>query len=239
METVCLETVDSTNSYAKQHISEYADRTVIHAFSQTSGRGRLQRSWIDLGDGNLFMTFLLKPSDTFKEVYSNLTQYLSVKLCKVIEMYGLETKIKWPNDVLVNGKKISGILSETSMAGNHLKGLALGVGVNLSASVEKLSLIKEREATAINVELGKSVDLIEFRDRLCQEFFKDYDEFLEKGFELIKADYIKRACFIGKEIDVNLLNAKLHGVAEDINDSGELVLDTKNEKVVLTIGDIL
>ena len=87
------------------NISALEDRTVIHAIRQTSGRGRLNRSWIDLGEGNLFMSIVLKPSNTFNEIYPNITQYLSVSLCKVLETYGLKPQIKWPNDVLINGKK--------------------------------------------------------------------------------------------------------------------------------------
>ena len=64
------------------NISALEDRTVIHAIRQTSGRGRLNRSWIDLGEGNLFMSIVLKPSNTFNEIYPNITQYLSVSLCK-------------------------------------------------------------------------------------------------------------------------------------------------------------
>ena len=89
MEIIQLDTVNSTNSYAKLNIDTLHDRTVIHALHQTSGRGRLNRSWVDLGEDNLFMTIVLKPSDTFNEIYPNLTQYLSVCLCKVLEKYGL------------------------------------------------------------------------------------------------------------------------------------------------------
>ena len=89
MKVIKLEKVDSTNNYAKLNIENFADKTIIHALSQTSGRGRLNRSWVDLGEGNLFMSFVLKPSDCFNEIYPNITQYLSVALCNVLESYGL------------------------------------------------------------------------------------------------------------------------------------------------------
>ena len=76
MKIIGLEETDSTNNYAKINIETLADRTVIHAKRQTSGRGRLNRKWIDLGEGNLFMSVVLKPSDTFNEIYPNITQYL-------------------------------------------------------------------------------------------------------------------------------------------------------------------
>lgn len=69
MDTIRLETVESTNLYGKEHLAELADKTIVHALRQTCGRGRLQRSWVDLGEGNLFMSFVLKPSNSFDEVF--------------------------------------------------------------------------------------------------------------------------------------------------------------------------
>lgn len=239
MNTVCLEKVESTNLYGKKHLSELSDKTVIHAHAQTDGRGRMQRKWVDFGKGNLFMSFILKPSDSFNEVYSNLTQYLSVKLCKTLETYGLVTQIKWPNDVMINGKKIAGILSETVMQGNVFKGLVLGIGVNLNASKETVKQVTDKEVTALNLETDRDIDLDLFRETLCEEFFADYDEFLKSGFEFIKSDYINRACFLDKEICVKIFDKERKGIAKSVTDKGELILCENNKDFVLTIGDIL
>ncbi len=236
---IILDEVDSTNIYAKSRMTELADCTVIRAKRQTAGRGRLNRKWVDLGNGNLFMSFVLKPSDTFCEVYSNLTQYLSVVLCKVLEEYGIKTQIKWPNDVLIDGKKIAGILSETVMQGSFFKGLALGIGVNLNAAQKDVELIPDKAVTALNLEINKQVDIDEFFNKLVNKFFENYDEFLSKGFEFIKSEYISRASFLDNEICVQVLNDTKHGVAKSVNDFGELVLDDNGKEFVLTIGDIL
>ena len=153
MDYIALEEIDSTNNYAKVNIDNFADRTIIHAKRQTSGRGRLTRSWVDLGEGNLFMSIVLKPSDTFNEIYPNITQYLSVALCKVLESYGLTPQIKWPNDVLINGKKIAGILSESVMQGGKFKGLVVGIGVNLNAKQAVVDLVPDKLVTALNLSL--------------------------------------------------------------------------------------
>ena len=94
MNIIQLEEVSSTNLYAKENLDSFEDKTVIIAITQTSGRGRFDRKWVDLGEGNLFMTIVLKPSNSFEEVYANLTQYLSVVLTKILEEYGLSPKIK-------------------------------------------------------------------------------------------------------------------------------------------------
>jgi len=239
MKKIYLSEVDSTNLYAKSNIENLADKSIVHAANQTAGRGRLQRTWLNLGEGNLFLTFVLKPSNSFNEVYSNLTQYLSVVLCKILEEYGLKPQIKWPNDVLINGKKIAGILSETVMQGSLFKGLVLGIGVNLNTSEKDLASVIDKEATSLNLEISKPVDVNLFLDKLAEEFFADYDNFLQKGFELIKNDYISRTCFLDTEICVQVFNDKKCGIAKAINDKGELVMSNNQKEFVLTIGDIL
>jgi len=240
MKVIRLEEAESTNSYAKEHIAEFADRTAIHALRQTNGRGRLNRSWVDLGNDNLFLSIILKPSDTFNELYPNITQYLSVCLCKVLESYGLKPQIKWPNDVLINGKKIAGILSETVMQGKKLEGIVLGIGVNLNSTQKDLDAIPDKIATSLNIETGKNINLEIFLNELLKEFFSNYDNFLNSGFDMIKNDYITRSCFLNKELSVQLFNNIQTGFAKSINSKGELVLETdNNNEIVLTIGDIL
>lgn len=240
VKVIQLEEVDSTNGYGKKHIDEFEDKTAIITKKQTSGRGRLNRSWVDLGEENLFLSIILKPSETFNEIYPNLTQYLSVTLCKVIESYGIQTQIKWPNDVLIDGKKIAGILSETVMQGQKLKGIVLGVGVNLNSNQEKIDAIPNKIATSLNIETQKAIDLKEFLNKLLTEFFEHYDEFLQSGFLQIKDDYIKRNCFLGKELKVQVFNHMESGLAKAVNDLGELVLEDNNKReIVLTIGDII
>lgn len=240
MNIVRLDVVDSTNLYAKENLQTLPDRTVISAERQTSGRGRFDRTWVDLGDSNIFMSIVLKPSQNFDCIYTNITQYLSVVLCNVIEQYGITAEIKWPNDVLVGGKKIAGILSETVMQGSNFKGLVLGIGINLNSKISDLKTIKDKDATSLNIELSiESVNKEKFLNKLLEEFFKNYDEFLKKGFTLIRNEYLSRACFLNKEISVMVFNNRKSGIAKDINTSGELVLENDKKEFVLTMGDIL
>lgn len=239
IEIIELEEVNSTNLYAKSNLTEIADKTIVCANKQTAGRGRFDRAWVDLGDGNIFMSLVLKPSDTFKPVYSNLTQYFSVVLAQLLEKYGLEPKIKWPNDVLVNGKKIAGILSETVMQGHSFKGFVLGAGINLNAKQDDLKQIKDKEVTALNLEVNGFIDKYEFLNTLAENFFLNYDRFLEHGFEMIYDDYVSRACFLNKEISVKGFNDTVCGFAKSVNAMGELVLLQDNKEITLTMGDIL
>lgn len=235
---IYIENIDSTNLWAKSNIETLDDKTVVYADAQTQGRGRLQRTWVDLGKGNLFMSLVLKPGENFDERYANLTQYLSVCLCKILENYNLTPEIKWPNDVLINGKKIAGILSEASVRGTTFKGLVLGIGVNLNAREEDFVQI-DKKVTALNLEIGKTIDMIEFKNDLVKEFFKNYEKFLAQGFEFIKKDYLQHANFLDKELCVSLINETKKGVAKGVTDKGELVLANGENEFILNIGDIL
>lgn len=239
MEVIYLDEVNSTNQYCKQNLDLLADRTVISANRQTAGKGRLNRAWLDLGEGNLFVSIVLKPSCSFDEKFASITQYLSVVICKLLENYGLKPQIKWPNDVLVNDKKIAGILSETVMQGTLFKGLVLGFGINISADSEDVKKVTDKKVTSLCLELSKYIDKNTFLNDLLNLFFNDYENFLNNGFSFIKQDYINYACFLNKEISVKIFNETKTGIAKSVNDFGALDLENDKQQFVLTIGDIL
>lgn len=240
MRVIEFDYIDSTNVYAKSNLDTLEDKSLILAHRQSAGKGRLNRTWVDLGEGNLFLSFVLKPSGSYSFCYPNLSQYLSVCLCNVLETYGLKPQIKWPNDVLIDGKKIAGILAESVMQGTSLKGIILGIGVNLNATKEDTASIPDKLVTSLNLEINHPVNMDTFFESLTDEFFKGYDEFLNSGFPKIKEDYLRRNCFLGKELEIQVLGRKERGIAKYINDNGELVLiNDVNKEVVITAGDIL
>jgi BirA family biotin operon repressor/biotin-[acetyl-CoA-carboxylase] ligase len=171
MNIIYLEEVNSTNTYAKENLDNLADRTVIAAKRQTAGRGQFGRRWVDFGAGNLFISIVLKPSDSFKPEYSGITLLAAQALCSVLEGYGLEPAVKHPNDILINGKKIAGILCETATRGDKFKGLVLGMGVNLNAAAADLPKVEDQKTTALNIELSRAVDCDVFLDKLLIELF--------------------------------------------------------------------
>ncbi len=239
MDLIFLEEIDSTNKYAKDHIDEIPDSTIVYTDNQTAGRGRLNRKWSYMGKANIYASIVLKPSDDMKPVYSNLTQLLCVLLCQTFEEYGVEPKIKWPNDIQINKKKISGILAEVVFRENKLKGIVLGFGINLNTSQDILDKI-DQPATSLNIETGETIDKKEFLEKLSDKFCLLYNKFIEDGFLLIREDYIRRAGFLNTKITVKVLERKLCGIATDINSEGALVLLDEDEKEqVLLIGDIL
>ena len=239
MKLLYLEEVDSTNKYSKDNIDSIADGTIVYTDKQTAGRGRLNRKWSYIGNDNIYASLVLKPSNMMMEVYSNLTQLLCLVLCQTFEEYGVIPKIKWPNDIQINGKKISGILAEAVMGESGLKGIVLGFGINLNTDKETLSKI-DQPATSLNIETGKTIDKKEFLSKMVDKFCLLYNKFIEDGFLLIREDYKNRAGFLNREVTVKVLEKELSGIAKDITPNGALkLLDKDNVEHILLIGDIL
>lgn len=240
MNKIHLIEINSTNDYVKKHISELKHLTFVYADRQTAGRGRLNRKWADFGDENLFLTIVIKPDD--KKNYHNLpnfTQYLSVVLSEFLEEeYHLSPKIKWPNDVLVNGKKIAGILAEGTTIGGEFTGLALGIGVNLNTKQDNLNKI-DKPATSVFNETGLIIDKEIFLEKLYSKFCLLYDKFVCDGFPSVKKAYEERAMFISKPVSINVLGEIHKGIAKGLTDEGSLILDENNKQNIYYIGDIL
>lgn len=244
MKSLYLEEIDSTNKYAKNNLDKIDDQTVVYTYNQTDGRGRLQRKWEYAGKDNIYATIVLKPSNQMKEVYSNLTQLLCLVLAEVFEEYGIEPKIKWPNDVRINGKKISGILAEGVGFNDSndcycLKGIVLGFGVNLNTSKDFIENINQ-PATSLNIEMDKYIDKDIFLKKVIEKFCLYYNKFIENGFLLIREDYKRRAEFLNKKVSVKVFDKIYEGEAVDVTENGALkLIDKNNNEQILLIGDIL
>ena len=239
MKKLYLEEVDSTNLYAKRHIDELEDKTLVYTYNQTAGRGRMERKWSYMGDGNIYASIVLKPSRELKEVYSNLTQYLCVVLAETFENFGIIPQIKWPNDIRINRKKISGILAEAVCDSEGLKGLIIGFGVNLNCDKDSIDMINQ-PATSLNLELGFEINKEKFLKKLLEKFCLRYDEFIEKGFLLIREEYIRRVEFLNQPVTVRVFDKEIQGIAKDITETGAIKLVDNNEtEHTLLIGDIL
>lgn len=234
-----FETIDSTNTYGLANFDTLEDKTVVIADEQTKGRGRFDRVWISENYENVYMSFILKPEK--KDYITNLTQYLSVITAKTIESYGVEAHIKYPNDVLVNGKKICGILCEGALRKNILQGIVLGIGINLNMPQSVVESI-DRPATSLNLVLNSKIDRQEFLNKLLDEFFKNYQKAVDEGFSYFKEDYLNRTHFLGKTVWIQQRDGaqKEEVIALRIDNNGNLVVKTlENYEKVIYSGDVL
>lgn len=203
--------------------------SVLITDHQSSGKGRLGRIWSDDPGSSLLMSILLRPRIAF-DAYFFISMTLGISIVEALEEYGVEAKLKWPNDLLVGEKKIAGILAEIETGKVNL--LVIGVGVNLNQSTVQLAELK-RPATSLAVETGRSLGLderLEFAKRAIEGFKEKYEHLQTSNFrdDLVKA-YRRHSATIGKFVRVDFVDGEsVSGNCLDITERGELMVEVES-----------
>jgi len=210
-----FDVLDSTNDYAKEVAKEARDGTVIQARRQRKGKGRRDRIWYS-EEGGLYLSVILKPEREVKKLLP-LTLLTSLAVVETLRDYKIEPKIKWPNDVLVNGKKIAGVLVETACAGERLEYVVVGVGINVNNDLKECP-----EGVSVKDIKKEEVVLRELRERFLNHFFLFYSEFLEKGFGKMKKRWVEEAQAEGKRLK-DRKTGKIFGIFLDIAEDGGII----------------
>ena len=215
-------TIESTNDWAMENSSSLdpAQLTVIIADEQTAGHGRQGRPWISPAQQNLYMTLCIFPSKTSVN-YSLLTFVMALAVAKVLKEYGMNAEIKWPNDLIIGGKKIGGILCESKTAGSSYF-IAIGVGLNVNMPKEELERVG-RPATSIAVESGQTVSIESIKDSLVSNFITEYNIFMEKGFAPF-VEPLRRRMKTDTAIRFHHGNTIINGVLKSFNEDGSITL---------------
>jgi BirA family biotin operon repressor/biotin-[acetyl-CoA-carboxylase] ligase len=217
--------VGSTNEWAKELAELGAgEGTVAIAETQTAGHGRLGREWFS-PRGGLWFSVVLRPGMSASEAVG-LVFVAGLAAAEVLqEEFGLRVETKWPNDVLVDGKKVCGILAEMNTKGRVVNFVVLGFGVNANFPVEEVfpeSL--EEVATSVEKELGQKVQLEELFKTLLEKLESKYDQCAEKGLASLLTEWKKYAGFLGRKVEAKNGSEKLLGTASDVARDGALVL---------------
>ena len=222
--------VGSTNDVLRELVSEGAvsDGAVVVSDSQTEGRGRLGRRWVSPAGRNLYLSALFCPEVSPQES-SVFTFLASCALVEVFSRYGISATIKWPNDILVGGRKISGVLTELGTSGGVVDYLVIGIGANLNLSEESIRREMEdisEKTTSLSILLGEEIS----RERFCAELINSldrfYGEFRRRGTRAIVDMWIERWGFMGEEISVDVSGEVIRGVVERVDGNGFLYLRT-------------
>lgn len=232
--------VDSTNKWAKKlAIYGAGEGTVTIAETQMKGRGRLDREWIS-PTGGLWFSLILRPKLSPTEAIK-LTFVAGLAVAKVLrEMFDLRAETKWPNDVLVNGRKICGVLAEMNTTGETVNFVVVGVGVNVNFDVENVFPEQlKRVATSLEKELGRKVKLEKLFRALLERLENLYELFIKEGFNPILNEWKNYAGFLGCKVEVSSPAGKMSGLALDIDDEGALVLRLEDGTVKrVFVGDV-
>ncbi|KXS42093.1 MULTISPECIES: biotin--[acetyl-CoA-carboxylase] ligase [unclassified Candidatus Frackibacter] len=238
-EIIYQERVDSTNNLAETEARKGAkEGTVIIAKEQTGGKGRLNREYF-CPPGGIWFSVILRPE--IKPAFaSQLNFIIAVALAKTIDkLTKLEPGIKWPNDILINGKKVSGILTEMNAEIDKVNHIILGVGINLNIPLVKFPNELLEKATSIQEELGRKVLKLDFFLRLLAELENEYIRLKEEGFKSVLTEWREYNVTLGQKVNVNNMREILTGRAIDVDDEGGLILELDSgDRQRVVAGDV-
>lgn len=229
--------IDSTNNWAKANASKLDIKclTCITASEQTEGRGRFSRRWIS-PKGNLYATlFFTLPAEV--SYLKNLGQILAYACICVLKENSFGAQIKWPNDILIEKKKVSGVLSETLPLNDRI-GVVLGIGINVNMDGESLKNI-DQPATSLSLLSKKSWDLDALLKSLVHQFLQCFEILQEKGFAPFQSDFQQLLAYKGKEISCYDGSKMVKGICHAITKEGGLeILLPSGKFATLLAGEI-
>lgn len=225
-EIVHREVVDSTSRLAIDLARAGApEGTAVVAERQTAGRGRLGRTWESPARLNLYLSVVLRPELPPAEV-PRIALVAAIAVAEAIEQTSaLEPSIKWPNDVLLGGRKTAGILTELEAEAEQVRFVVLGIGVNLNATREDFPPELRDKATSLALEAGQPVDRAAFASALLARLDVDYDELLVRGFGGLRGRYEARHALAGRRVTVAGARG-VEGTVRGIDEEGALLLET-------------
>ncbi|MDD5633868.1 MAG: biotin--[acetyl-CoA-carboxylase] ligase [Candidatus Omnitrophica bacterium] len=217
----------STNTKAYELAEKGEEEgAIVIAEEQTSGKGRLGRKWFSPKSGGIYLSVILRPRAEI-DTLPVLSLAAGAAVAEAVnELFDLDAKIKWPNDVFVNGKKIAGILAEIKAQPDKIDFLILGLGININSLEKELPL----EGTSLRVETGRDIDRLNFLKCLLSHLDKNYNEFKLNGFVSLRTECKRLSMLLDKDVKVNILNKVIEGKAVDIDEKGALMVEGKNGK---------
>ena len=235
---IYAEEIDSTNTYLLDKKNKnLTDGTVVFAEKQNKGRGRKDRVWYSVKDQNLNFSILLTNKKYLGKNINLINLVSSLAVAQSIEnLFQLNTNLKWPNDVLIKGKKVSGILLEASSQGSKIERLIIGIGINVNQTMFQGNF--NVPPTSIKLEANENIE----RERLLAEVLNIFEELLQKIInepEAVLKDWKARCRMIGEKIEVSDDNTTKYGIFDDIDENGFLLLKTKDREIEkIHFGDV-
>lgn len=230
---VCLSETVSTNYDAFRLAEDGAvEGTAVIADTQSGGKGRMGRVWSSPSGANLYCSVVLRP--TVKPYQAPQLTFLSaVAVARAIELTtALQPEIKWPNDVLIGGRKVAGLLNEMSAETDGINFVILGIGVNLNMTREQFPADLRTPATSLLLEQGKPVNRAQFSAVMLNELDRLYREFQDSGFGPVREEWQQRCNAKGRELCVSDGGADLvRGMFDGIDGEGALLVRLPDGKV--------
>lgn len=220
------DSVDSTQKIAiKLAVNGVPEGTAVIAEEQLLGRGRMDRRWHSPKYTGIWMSLILRPTIPIYKT-PQLTLITAVAIVQAIEeMTNLKPQIKWPNDILMNGKKVTGILTELQAEADKVSSIIIGIGINVNQKTEDYPPELQDIATSLLIEQGEPVNRAALIRAVFTKMEQLYFLYLEKGFTPIKLLWEGYAISIGKRIVARTLTGNIEGIAKGITEDGVLIIE--------------
>ncbi len=234
---ISYESTGSTNDVAEQLAAAGApEGTVVFAERQTRGRGRMGRQWLSAHGKSLLFSFILRPAISTREASCFTLMTAVAASLAVRRVTGLSCLIKWPNDLIVHGRKLGGILTELNAEVERVKFLVIGAGINVNADAEALP----RGATSVMLELKKEFSRLILARELLREIEKQYFLLQGNGFSVIIGEGKDLSATLGRRVRVETRNEVLEGQAIGVDEDGALIVreDTGFNRRIVS-GDVI
>lgn len=234
-EILFFEKIDSTNNYLKNHNIE-TNGLVVVADNQTQGRGRGNRKWFSEPGKNLTFSILLIPEALDKNFFILPILTASTLAITIDNFCNVKTQTKWPNDLILNNKKLGGILIETAFT-NNLKRIIIGIGLNVNQRFFPEEI--HETATSLLLETEKEYDKDLLLSGLLNSIDQMYLRLLENDYLYYLEDWKKRCNHFGKKVTFERGTKIISGIAKDLSDDGSLVIEIDGKENKLISGEII
>jgi BirA family biotin operon repressor/biotin-[acetyl-CoA-carboxylase] ligase len=232
-----FDTVSSTMDEAFRLAMEGSEEgTLVCAETQTKGRGRMGRVWTSPKGKGIYLSLILRPKLSPTDV-SQLTLLSAVVVAEVVRSFsGINARIKWPNDILVDNKKLVGILTEMNAEIDRVKFVIVGMGINVNTPLN----LMPPQSTSLKAETDKSFSRVDLIKEILKNMEAWYERYQQQGFEPVHKRWKELSSTLGKNIRVNDSNKVTKGKAVDIDSDGGLLIRSESGELIKKItGDVL
>jgi BirA family biotin operon repressor/biotin-[acetyl-CoA-carboxylase] ligase len=225
---VFQETTSTNDVVEKLARDGVKEGVVVFSESQTRGRGRLGRKWVSPRGRGLWFSVLLRPA--FRpEAVTQLTIAAATALCRGIQrVAGVGPDVKWPNDVLIRGRKAAGVLTELSAELDKVKSVILGIGVDVNQMAADFPVELRKIATSLRIEAGRPLDRAELAAVLMGELDRDYARIHAGQFEAVADEWERRCTTLGCQLVIDMGGRQVRGRVESLDPDGALLVRTEH-----------
>lgn len=233
------EEIGSTNDEAfRLGLAGAPEGTALIANSQSAGKGRMQRVWHSPAGSNIYTSIILRPKITPARA-PQISILAGVAVAEVLESYCPDRiELKWPNDILIDGKKVCGILCQIQTNASEVDFIVLGMGINVNISYVQFPKEICNLATSLGIETGGEISRQELIISLYENLAKWYKQLLQDGFGLIKEKWLSMSPMIGQTVQVMFQKEAVSGKAIDLDEDGSLILlAAGNKELKVSAGD--